>query len=151
MDHRISAGLIIEQDNRILLVRHRRPGVYDFWAAPGGGAQGAEELAQAACREVQEETGLVARAGPMIYIEEFHSPHTRFCKFWFRGEVVGGEMSTAGPEAVTEFIVDAAWLAQGELESRQVFPEVLVHQYWQDRERGLVEPRYLGLRKMAFW
>ncbi len=151
MNHRISAGVIVEQDNRVLLVRHKRPGVYDFWAAPGGGAQGSEELAQAACREVREETGLVVHPGPMLYIEEFHSPETRHCKFWFKGLQVSGALSTAAPEAVSEYIVEAAWLTRTELESRQVFPEVLVRQYWQDRQQGFAAPRYLGLRKMEFW
>jgi hypothetical protein len=39
----------------------------------------------------------------------------------------------------------------GELQGRQVFPEVLLGQYWDDRVQGLSGPRYLGLRKMAFW
>jgi 8-oxo-dGTP diphosphatase len=39
MKHRIAAGVIVENDNRILLVRHTKHGVYDFWVAPGGGAR----------------------------------------------------------------------------------------------------------------
>ena len=30
MTHRISAGAIVESDGRVLLVRHQRPGRYDF-------------------------------------------------------------------------------------------------------------------------
>lgn len=45
MTHRISAGAIVESDGRLLLVRHYRPGRYDFWVAPGGGVKGDESLA----------------------------------------------------------------------------------------------------------
>ena len=151
MNHRISAGVFVEHGDRILLVRHVRPGRYDFWVAPGGGTQGAEELAEAACREVFEETGLVVRVGPMIYVEEFHSPETRHCKFWFKGAHISGELSTAAPEAKAEYIVEAAWLTRSELEGREVFPDVLRWKYWDDREKGVLTPQYLGLRKMEFW
>jgi 8-oxo-dGTP diphosphatase len=31
MKHRIAAGVIIEQDGNVLLVRHLKAGAYDFW------------------------------------------------------------------------------------------------------------------------
>ena len=42
MKHRISAGVIVEHEDKVLLVHHRKPGAYDFWVAPGGGAIGSE-------------------------------------------------------------------------------------------------------------
>jgi len=42
MKHRISVGVIVEQAERLLLVRHLKPGAYDFWVPPGGGVQGTE-------------------------------------------------------------------------------------------------------------
>ena len=52
MKQRVAAGVIVEHDGRILLVRHCKPGVYDVWVSPGGGAEGGEDLCAAARREM---------------------------------------------------------------------------------------------------
>lgn len=152
MNHRISAGALVEQGGRLLLVRHRKPGAYDFWVAPGGGAQGDETLADAAAREVREETGLEVAPDRLVYVEEFHGPDLRTCKFWFNAQPVGGRLDTGAAEATAEYIVEAAWHAEADLGGLQVFPEVLRADYWRDRAAGFPGGlRHLGLRRMAFW
>jgi 8-oxo-dGTP diphosphatase len=149
--HRISAGAFVLHEDRILLVRHHKPGAYDFWVAPGGGVIGSETLAQAAAREMHEETGLSVVAGELLYVEEFHSPDTRYCKFWLHAELRGGVLSTNQPEARAEHIVEAAWWSRAELRGLVVFPEVLRERYWQDQAAGVRGLRHLGLREMQFW
>lgn len=151
MNHRISAGAIVEHEGRILLVRHRREGVYDFWVAPGGGVQGTESLADAAEREVREETGLHVVAEQLVYVEEFYQPDTRHCKFWFVARFVGGTPTVLAPEAVSEHIVEAGWYTQDQLPSLQLFPELLRTRYWQDRSAGFTGLQHVGLRAMTFW
>jgi 8-oxo-dGTP diphosphatase len=152
LDHRISAGAFVEHDGRLLLVRHRKENAYDFWVAPGGGVQGAESLASAAEREVREETGLVVAADRLVYVEEFHNPETRHCKFWFIATLVGGTLSVDAPEACAEHIIDAAWHTEDQVRSLQVFPAVLQARYWQDRGHGFNEGLvYLPLREMTIW
>ena len=58
----------------MLLVRHVKPGAYDFWVAPGGGLQGAERLEAAAAGEAREQAGVEVAIGKLLYIEEFLSP-----------------------------------------------------------------------------
>ena len=53
MRHRISAGVIVDVDDRILLVRHLKPTVYDFWVPPGGGVEGTEDLRATVQREAR--------------------------------------------------------------------------------------------------
>lgn len=149
--HRISAGVLAERDGRVLLVHCVREGAYDFWVAPGGGAQGTEDLRAAAQREALEECGLQVAPGRLAYIEEFHSPTTRFCKFWFLAEVTGGEIDVGHRLAQSEFIREAAFLSREQLAPHTVFPAVLKETYWDDRSRGAIEPRYLGIRAMDFW
>jgi hypothetical protein len=49
MQQRMSAGaIVVDVHERVLLVRHRRPGRYDIWVAPGGGVQGRKLLVDAA-------------------------------------------------------------------------------------------------------
>ena len=151
MQYRLCAGVLVEQDGRVLLVRHLRPGKYDFWVAPGGGVQGDESLAQAAQREAREETGLDVEPMQMAYVEEFMNPEARFCKFWFVARATGGRLSVAAPEAQVEHIVEAAWLSPHEMEGKAVFPPVLQGRYWSDRLSGFPATIQLPLRQMDFW
>lgn len=148
--HRISAGAIVESDGRLLLVRHRRPGRYDFWVAPGGGVKGEESLEAAAAREVREETGLAARVSKLLYIEELADAGCRYVKFWHAASLVGGTLDTSHHEAVAEYIVQAAWLAPEEFPGLTVFPPVLTGRYWSDRSAGFPRVVHLPLRQMEF-
>jgi len=136
----------------VLLVHCQRAGVYDFWVAPGGGAQGIEDLLATARREVQEECGLQIEPRQLAYIEEFHNPTTRFCKLWFTADVIGETvLDVTGPHARCEFITQGAFLSRDVISKLTVFPAVLQSQYWIDRAAGFAAPRYLGIRAMEFW
>ena len=151
MKHRISAGVIVEHEDKVLLVHHRKPGAYDFWVAPGGGAIGSEDLRATARREAFEECGLLVEPQDLLYVEELVNPHTRMCKFWFAAEVTGGVISMLHPEAAAEHIVEAAWLSAADMGGLQVFPPMLRTEYWADRGRAQGGPRYVGLRRMESW
>ena len=149
--HRIGAGVLAQRDGRLLMVHCVRPGAYDFWVAPGGGAQDLEDLEATARREAREECGLDVRIGRLAYVEEFHSPVTRYCKLWFTGEAETGTPDVGGVHAASEWVVEARFLARGEMAGMQVFPAVLEGPYWGDAAAGFPTTRYLGLREMAFW
>ena len=151
MLHRISAGAIVEHNDRVLFVRHHRQGHYDFWVCPGGGIQGEEPLSAAAEREAREECGLEVRVSKLLYVEELINPECRHVKFWFAGQFVAGQLSVAHPEAAVEHIAEAAWLSPSEFTGKILFSQVLVDQYWQDRERGFSGVVHLPLRHMEFW
>eukprot|EP00054_Salpingoeca_dolichothecata_P021288 m.135943 g.135943 ORF g.135943 m.135943 type:complete len:265 (+) comp23931_c0_seq4:57-851(+) len=51
------AGLCVDGNNRILVIKERR-NILNLWKLPGGLADPHESLAEAACREVYEETGV---------------------------------------------------------------------------------------------
>lgn len=151
LQHRISAGAIVRDGERLLLVRHVREGRYDFWVCPGGGVQGHETLEAAAQREVREETGLEVEIGPLAYIEEFAHPGARFVKFWFLARPLGGRLDTSHPDTVREHIVQAAWLTLAELGDRTVFPTALRERFAQDAAAGFPGVVRLPLRPMAVW
>jgi 8-oxo-dGTP diphosphatase len=62
-------ALVIDPDDRVLLVRFVFPETgEEFWATPGGGIDPGEELERALRRELREETGLEdAELGPVIW------------------------------------------------------------------------------------
>lgn len=150
MQHRISAGALVEQDGKVLLVHSVLPGRYDFWVAPGGGVEGDESLEAAAVREVKEESGLVVKTKKLAYVEELFGADIRYCKFWFTAELVGGALSWAAPEAEREHITEAAWLSRAQMTGKVIFPEVLRSRYWSDHEHEFKSAIHLGLRRMEF-
>ncbi|MHA6299574.1 NUDIX domain-containing protein [Devosia sp. CAU 1758] len=150
MSHRISAGVLALLDERILLVRHLRPGIHDFWAGPGGGVEGVEELSAAAEREAFEETGLRVRAGAMAYIDELVDESGRLVKFWFLAEYVSGEIDVSANPAEGEAISEAGWFARDALPEGHVFPEVLRDRFWDELATGFPAPIKLPLRQSIF-
>ncbi|MEK8030518.1 NUDIX domain-containing protein [Ideonella sp. DXS29W] len=152
MRHRIAAGVLLEHDGKILLVRHLKAGAYDFWVAPGGGAEGQEDLRDAARREVREECGLLIEPLQIAYIEEFCQPGQRECKVWFTARWIGGTLDATAIEATREHIVEAAFLDRADFDGKTIFPPVLADgQYWRDQAAGFAFPKYLGVREMAFY
>jgi 8-oxo-dGTP diphosphatase len=67
----VGVGAIVLNGERILLVlRGNQPNAHQ-WAIPGGRQRLGESLQEAAEREIREETGVVIRAGEVIYTTEF--------------------------------------------------------------------------------
>lgn len=149
--YRISAGALVEHDERLLLVHHLLPGKYDFWVAPGGGVKGEESYEEAAAREVWEETGLKVKIGQLLYVEDLVNPDTRFVKFWFAAQLIGGNLDVSHPEARLEHVVEAAWLSPTELQGKHVFPSVIGSRYATDKEFGFSSVVRLPMRRMEFW
>lgn len=150
MKHRISAGALVLRQGGILLARHVSPGLYDFWAPPGGGVEADEELSAAAEREVLEETGLTIRAGPMAYIDELIDASGRMVKFWFLADYVSGDIDLTLNPALEEAITEAGWFARGALPDGHVFPDPLHDRFWTDLPSGFPAPIKLPLRQSIF-
>ena len=83
--------IVLDDDNRILMVRQDHP-ERKVWMVPGGSIEEGESSAQAAVREVLEETGLEIETGGLIWhVEEVSERGQRFVNF-FRAKVTGGEL-----------------------------------------------------------
>lgn len=150
MKHRISAGVLALRDNRILLVRHLRPGIHDFWAGPGGGVEGVEELHEAAAREALEETGISVAIRAMAYIDELVDASGRIVKFWFLADYLSGDIDVTANPAAGESISEAGFFGRDALPAGHVFPDVLRDRFWIDVENGFASPIRLPLRQSIF-
>lgn len=150
MIHRVSAGALVMRGQSLLLVRHFRPGVHDFWAPPGGGVEDAEELSATAEREALEETGIVARARTMAYIDELIDASGRLVKFWFLADYVSGEIDVGRNPALDESIAEAGWFTRLALPEGHVFPAALHGEFWDELARGFPAPIKLPLMHSVF-
>ena len=122
-DHPILAvGAVVIHQGRVLLVRRLRPPGQGQWAIPGGKVDLGETLAQAAEREILEETGLTIAAGEPIYtfevIDRDDAGRVRYhyVIIDLAAEYMSGELR-AGDDAE-----EARWVAPEELAALGIHP-----------------------------
>ena len=91
--HRIAAGAIIIQGEKILLVRYNDRHGGSYLVGPGGGVHSDDEsVTQALTREVKEETGLEVSPYKLLLIEDLLSSRHRMVKIWFLSSTIGGQL-----------------------------------------------------------
>ena len=111
--------LLLDPDNRILLMKGRLPGRPDSpgaWFTIGGGIEPGESLYEAAAREAREETsftdvvlGEVAWRGEVTLHDRKQRP-VLFKDTFILARCGGGEVSRAGWQALErEFVDDIRW------------------------------------------
>jgi 8-oxo-dGTP diphosphatase len=93
----------LRQGNQVLLIqRGKEPGL-GKWAFPGGKVQWGETTAEAALRELQEESGLSGTIGPMLGLYDVVQPTYHFAIACYFASGPVGELK-AGTDAA-----DARW------------------------------------------
>jgi 8-oxo-dGTP diphosphatase len=89
------AGAVVRDSaGRLLLVRRGHAPSEGLWSIPGGRIEPGETAAQAAAREVREETGLIVEVGRLLQTIELGS----YLVHDFAATVVGGDL-VAGDDA----------------------------------------------------
>ncbi len=143
---RLSAGAVVIDHGKLLLVRHgaARHG-QDFLVPPGGGVEGDESIPQAAARETREETGLDVRPGKLLFVEDMVSSKKRVVKFWFLCSLAGGELSVSR-EAAGEGVVEAGWYSVQDLAGMTVYPAILLEAEWAAFSDNAWQARYIQNR-----
>ena len=135
-------ALVLDPEDRILLVRFVAPGSNDsWWATPGGGLEG-ESVEEALRRELREEAGLVEfELGPSVW--------TRRHSFMWNGReldqretflIVRAEAFAPRPsvDLAAEFVHELRWWTLNEIErsSEQFAPRELGTRLRQLLEQG---------------
>ncbi len=141
---RISAGGIVVQDGKVLLVRLVEPDRYDFWVMPGGGIEADEGILRAAEREVWEETNLTVKAERIAYVEELIDEGRYVCKFWVVCRWVEGTLSLENKVASEDYLKEVRFFTKEELQNMEAYPSIVKDVFWQDLEAGFPTIRYLG-------
>lgn len=119
---RVGVSVLCHRDGHALLVKRGKDPYKGHWSLPGGLVELGETLAQAAERELREETGVIARLGEpvetfdSIQLDENGKVLTHFILTVFSGAYDAGE-AVAGDDAAA---ID--WVHPDELDARQTTP-----------------------------
>jgi len=113
---RVGAGAVVIHQNNVLLVLRGQPPAQGLWAIPGGRVRLGETLAEAARREVHEETGLSITTGDVVYtFEKIERDKTGRVKFHYVVvDVLGFALKPDQPLAPADDVLDAGWFSLSE-------------------------------------
>lgn len=113
--------IVITDDKKILLVRHRK-GTRTYWVLPGGRLEYGETFQECAVRELKEETGLDIACDEMVFLSEAIAPDRsrHIVNIYIKAHVTGGEMKL-GDEPV---LAGVDFFPMDELERLTLFPPV---------------------------
>ncbi|MDL4820789.1 NUDIX hydrolase [Actinomadura opuntiae] len=103
-----AAGVVRDEEGRILLLRHRLWPEYRAWGLPGGYVNAGERLEDGVAREIREETSLEVRVdGPPLRLA---SGFRHRVEAYYEARVTGGRIELDPAE-----ILEARWCGPGEI------------------------------------
>jgi len=91
-EHKVAAGVLVEQDGRVLLVRRCMGSRLGAWSFPAGFVEFGEEPADAAVRECYEETGLEVKITGLHAVIGPEPSGAATIVIVYLAQVVGGEL-----------------------------------------------------------
>jgi len=136
-ERRTARVLLLDPDDRILLMRGRPPNTLDsppVWFTVGGGAEPGETVLETAAREIVEETGFTdASLGAVVWYGEWMLADRKgrpvhFKEHFVVARTAGGELSRAGWQPLErEFVDELRWWTLDELgvSAETIYPEGL--------------------------
>lgn len=116
-------AVVLDEDNRILLVRRGKPPLAGEWSLPGGALELGERLEDGIRREVREETGLDVEPLEIVAVFD-HISHAdeapervrfHYVLVDYRCRVLGGTLVSATD------VTEARWVRWSELNSHSVY------------------------------
>jgi len=148
--HRIRSAAIVIDNDKILLVKHKRPksGI-EFWVPPGGGLEDSESIYGCAIRETYEETGLKVILGEIRYLREFVDPEhgEHHFEIFIQAKSFVGELtiSNVNPDDRDgPYVKEAKFLSQVDISGLTIYPEILKNEFWDELRTGKLQTRYIG-------
>ena len=107
LDPKVAAGVIIEIDGKVVMIRRNlEPGI-GKWTFPAGYVDRGESVEDAAVREMEEESGLKVRINGLVGV--YSHPGETNILIVYTGTMVGGTLA-AGPEAQEAGLFDPSAL-----------------------------------------
>lgn len=114
---RVAVGAVVLHQDKVLLVLRGQAPAKGMWAIPGGSVELGEPLAQAAEREVMEETGLWIRAGRVVHtfdaIQRDEAGQVEY--HYVIVDLLAEALEPDQPLQPADDVADAAWFSLAEL------------------------------------
>lgn len=112
---------ICEENNKILLIKHRSLNKNNaFWLPPGGGLEEGETMQEALIREFREETKTDIEVGKLLFVNEFIAIPLHGIEFYFEVKRKNKNLIAKGndPELTVnqQIIEELQWLSWQEIE-----------------------------------
>lgn len=113
-------GIVRDDQDRVLLLRHRMWPKGRQWGLPTGYATKSEEFSATVAREVKEETGLDVKPGALVHLKSGYKLRVEIA---YEATLLGGTLTTLTTDSFE--ILEAKWfspddLPQGLQESHQL-------------------------------
>ncbi|MDR1135897.1 MAG: NUDIX domain-containing protein [Clostridiales Family XIII bacterium] len=126
--------IILDEEGRVLLVRQHHEDK-DIWMLPGGAIEDGENAAEAAAREVREETSLEIEVGDMLWhVEEVSKTRgQRFVNIFMAQTAVGEAALGSDPEfdGTHQVLREMRYFARNEIAKLEhVYPDALRGDMW---------------------
>ncbi len=107
-DHKVAAGVLVEREGKVLLVRRAQGPRQGFWSFSAGFVEFDEDPAEAAVRECREETGLEVEITGLLGVIGPEPAGTASIVIVYRACVKGGKLRAADDvDRVAFFSLDA--------------------------------------------
>lgn len=100
----VGVGVVIIEEDRLLLVERGNEPQKGLWAVPGGKVEWGETMRAAAAREATEETGLEVEVGDIVWTGEIIDPDFHLIIIDFVASVIGGQLSPADDAADVRWV-----------------------------------------------
>ncbi|GBK65290.1 NUDIX domain-containing protein [Paenibacillus macerans] len=102
----VIVSVSIISNGKILMIKEYKPNAYNKWNFPSGHIEWGEDILNAACREVKEETGLDINLLSTTGVYNFLSlSKDHIILFHFIGEIIGGSLLLEEQK-----IIDSKWV-----------------------------------------
>lgn len=120
-----AVGAVVVRGGAVLLVRRARAPSRGVWAVPGGRVELGETLAEAAEREVREETGVRVRAGEPVWSFDsvVRDSQGRIAFHYVIVDLLADYV--AGEPRARDDALAACWVRPGDLRGMAVSPPTL--------------------------
>ena len=99
----VGIGVIITQEDQVLLMKRRNAHGDGTWSTPGGHLEYGESLEECAIRETQEEIGVTITDITFLAItnDVFDAERKHYVTFWMAGRYVSGEPTMDAPSEMS--------------------------------------------------
>jgi 8-oxo-dGTP diphosphatase len=120
----IGVGIVVWHGERVLLIRRGKPPRVGQWSLPGGAQKLGETVAEAARREVREETGLAVEVGEVLAVVDLIERDGERVRYHytlidFGADAPDSELRPGGDAA------EARWFTLDEIERLGLWSETL--------------------------